>query len=394
MSLIDFFAPVDLQKLTPSSGFFTSQLGSHILIHSDMFPNHEEESFDLALFGVLDDRRAVGNQGCALAPDYIRERLYALHKGDYKIKMADLGNIKAGETVADTYAAVKTVVAELLKKNIVPIILGGGQDLTYPQYAAYEELEQRVDLVVIDSHFDLDDDIDEQLENTSHTFLSKILLHQPNYLFNYSNVGYQTYYTSQDSLRVMEKLYFDAYRLGLFANGKIDQSEPVIRNADLLSFDVSAIRSSDALANANATPNGFYGEQACQICRYAGMSDKLSSIGFYEMNPAYDQNGQTATLLSQMIWYFIDGYYNRKKDFPLQPKTSYIIYRAALSENEHELVFVKSKKSDRWWMQVPYPNTKSANERFHMVPCRYEDYQMAVDGEMPDLWWRTYQKLV
>jgi formiminoglutamase len=28
------------------------------------------------------------------------------------------------------------------------------------------------------------------------------------------------------------------------------------------------------------------------------------------------------------------------------------------------------------------------------VPCRYEDYTMAVNGEMPDLWWRTYQKLL
>jgi formiminoglutamase len=124
------------------------------------------------------------------------------------------------------------------------------------------------------------------------------------------------------------------------------------------------------------------------------MSDKLSSIGFYEFNPAYDKNGQTAMLLAQMIWYFIDGYYNRKKDFPLQPKSQYLIYRATLKDNSHELVFVKSKKSDRWWMQVPYPSGNSANERYHLVPCQYDDYQIAVSGEMPDLWWRTFQKLV
>ena len=45
-------------------------------------------------------------------------------------------------------------------------------------------------------------------------------------------------------------------------------------------------------------------------------------------------------------------------------------------------------------MQVPYPSGISKNERYHLVPCSYADYQAAVSGEMPDLWWRTYQKLV
>jgi hypothetical protein len=98
-------------------------------------------------------------------------------------------------------------------------------------------------------------------------------------------------------------------------------------------------------------------------------------------------------LIAQMIWYFVEGFYNRKADFPLNPKSQYLIYKTTLTHDEHELVFVKSKKSDRWWMQVPYPANGSLNERFHLVPCRYEDYQLATSGEMPDLWWRTYQKL-
>jgi len=98
-------------------------------------------------------------------------------------------------------------------------------------------------------------------------------------------------------------------------------------------------------------------------------------------------------LVSQMIWCFVDGYYNRKQDTPLYPKSSYIIYRTPLENEDHELVFVKSKKSDRWWIQVPYFGSKSVNERYYLVPCRYEDYQMAVEGDMPDVWWRTHQKL-
>ncbi len=393
MSLSDFFTPVDVEKIIPSKGYYTSQLGSKIKYFSADFPGMEEKT-DIAIIGVQEDRNAINNAGCALGPDYIREKLYRLHEGNYNTNIADLGNIRQGATVSDTFIALKTVTNELIKKNIIPVILGGGQDLTYAQYLAYETLEQRVDLVIVDSHFDMDDDDKdtEGLETTSASYLSKIFLHEPNYLFNFSNLGYQTYFASQESLRVMDKLYFDVNRLGVLS-GNIAVAEPVIRNAGMISFDIGAIRSADAMGNANAGPNGFYGEEACQVARYAGFNDKLSSIGFYEFNPAYDNNGQTAMLIAQMVWYFIDGVYNRKKDFPLNPKSQYMVYKTRLKHEEHELVFVKSKKSDRWWMQVPYPTGGSKNERFHLVPCLYDDYKTAVSGEMPDLWWRTYQKL-
>lgn len=393
MSLADFFSPIDFDKLSPSSGFYTSHLGAKIDCFTDRFPSLEPNAYDLALIGVLDDRGALNNQGCALGPDYVRGQLYTLSEGNFTTRIVDLGNIKAGKELSDTYIALKTVVAELVKLNIVPIILGGGQDLTYAQYMAYEGLEQKVDLLAVDSHFDLDESSENTIETNSHAYLQKILLHQPNYLFNFTNLGYQTYFVNQDSVKALDKLFFDAHRLGEFS-GNMQAAEPLIRNASMISFDISAIRSSDACANANASPNGFYGEEACQICRYAGMNDKLSSIGFYEFNPAFDQNGQTALLLAQMVWYFVDGFYQRKKDIPLQPKSQYLIYRTSLKEDGHELLFVKSKKTDRWWMQVAYPSTSSKNERYHLVPCSYDDYQLAVNGEMPNLWWRTQQKLV
>ncbi len=392
MSLVDFFSPIDVSKITPKGGYYSSQLGKKIKIYEESFPNLEDHDYNLAIVGVMEDRGAVNNQGCALAPDYVREKLYSLNEGSFKSKIVDLGNIKQGEKISDTYVALKMVIAELIKKDICPVIIGGSQDLTYAQYMAYEELEQKVDLVVIDSHFDLDESAEDTIVTNSISYLNKIFLHQPNYLFNFSNLGYQTYFVNQDSLRVMDKLFFDAQRLGEIS-GTVHIAEPVIRNADMISFDISSIRASDAVANGNAGPNGFYGEEACQMSRYAGFSDKLSSIGFYEMNPAYDQNGQTAMLLAQMVWCFIDGFYSRKKDLPLNPKSDYVIYKTSLTLDAHDVVFVKSKKTDRWWMQVPYPTMGSKNERYHMVPCLYQDYQLAVSGEMPDLWWRTYQKL-
>ncbi|MGK6352486.1 formimidoylglutamase [Parapedobacter sp. DT-150] len=392
MSLSVFFSAISPQDFTPPVGFYGSQLGATMRIHDSAFPDLEDDKPDLALFGVLDDRMAINNKGCAEAANTIRKQLYTLYQGEYQLRLADLGNIRAGETVADTYAAVKTVCGELMQSGIIPIIVGGGQDITYAQYLAYEKLEQKVEVAVVDARFDLDQDNTENAPLNSQSYLNHIVLHEPDYLFNLSNLAYQTYLVSKESIAMYDKLYFNAMRLGLLS-GKVDQVEPIIRAVDMMSFDTSAIRFSDAPGSAFATPNGLFGDEACQICRYAGMSDKLTSIGFYEYNPALDTREQTATLLAEMIWYFIDGFYSRKHDAPLIPKSAYITYRTTVHD-AYELIFVKSKKSDRWWMQVPYAGSKSANERYHLVPCRYEDYQTAVSGEMPDLWWKTHQKLV
>ncbi|WP_160067371.1 formimidoylglutamase [Sphingobacterium bovisgrunnientis] len=394
MSLADFFSPISLSDISLKDEYLNSQFGRVIQIYQDEFPNWEDEENrpNLAIIGVEEDRASINNKGTAKAPNAVRKHLYELYQGDYKTKIVDFGNIIAGNSINDTYAALKVVVEELVKKDIVPIIIGGGQDLTYAQYRGYQELEQRVEVAVIDAKFDLDQEHTEDMPLNSQTYLNHLILHQPDYLFNLNNVAYQTYLVSKESINMYDKLFFNAQRVGMIA-GKLDQAEPIIRAADMVSFDIGAIRASEAPGNANAVPNGLFGDEACQLARYAGMSDKCSSIGFYEFNPTFDPMEQTAMLVSQMIWCFVDGYYNRKNDAPLVPKSAYIIYRTPLENEEHELVFVKSKKSDRWWMQVPYFGTKSVNERFYLVPCRYEDYQLAVSGEMPDIWWKTHQKL-
>lgn len=392
MSLSDFFVPIKRGDFETETGFFNTQMGHVTDVHADSFPDLEDSPPHIAIFGVLDDRQAVGNAGAAAGPDIIRKHFYKLYHGDYRIKIADLGNILAGSTPRDTHVAVKTVSEELMKSGIIPVVLGGGQDITYAQYAAYEKMEQKVEVAIIDPTIDIDQENTETAPLNSKTFLNHIILHEPDFLFCLSNVAYQSYFAGAEAINMYDKLYFNTMRMGMIT-GKVDHAEPLIRSADLVSFDVGAIRAADAPGNANASPNGLYGDDACQLCRYAGISDKLTAIGFYEYNPSYDQRELTAQLVAQMVWCFVDGYYSRKNDAPPVPKSSYITYRTTLESDAYELVFMKSKKSDRWWMQVPYFGSTSVNERYYLVPCRYEDYQQAVAGEMPDLWWKTHQKL-
>jgi formiminoglutamase len=383
-----FFQPIALDllnALNAENNTFRTKIAIHT---TDNFP--DLSGADLAIMGVLDDRCAIENEGCATAPDYIRQQFYKLYCHSKKINIVDLGNINKGDSIADTHYAVTNVISQLLTHNIIPIILGGGQDITYANYSAYQKLEKTINIVTVDPSFDLGEF---QSLISSKTYLSKIILHQPNYLFNYSNIGYQTYFVDPYTLELMNKLFFDVYRLGMVKED-IRETEPIIRNADMLSIDMAVVKKSDAPGSAVNGPNGLSGEDICQICRYAGMSDKLTSFGIYELNPYFDRMNQTSALAAQMIWCFIDGYYQRKKDFPFADQNDYIKYRVSIKNVKDELVFYKSKKTDRWWMDIPFASDgKNKFERHHIVPCSYIDYQTACNEEMPDKWWQNFQKL-
>ena len=385
MDFSEYFEPININKGDLNFNYSNYQFINKIELYEDQ----NVSNFNIAIIGVGEERNS-NNSGCATAPNHVRKYLYRLAGFESSSKIIDFGNLKVGATIEDTYFALSSILEYLLKKDILPIIIGGSQDLTYANVLASKNLEQTVNLVSVDSKFGWGE-ADEEL--SSENFLTKILLQQPNYLFNYSNIGYQSYFTNKEHLELISKLYFDAYRLGQVQK-EIEEVEPIVRNADILSFDISAIRQSEAPANKNASPNGFYGEQACQITRYAGMSDKLTSIGFYEINPELDVNGQTAHSVAQMIWYFIDGYNHRKKDFPVGSRKTYLKYMVNMQDGENEVTFYKSDKSERWWMDVPYPShNKIKFERHVLVPCSYKDYKTACDNEVPNRWWQTFQKL-
>lgn len=380
-----------LQSTELSSKVFSDDcIGSKVVFWGKDTIDDSNLKNKLVLVGILEDRGNSNNRGSSEAPEKVRSYLYELKVGGYETEIVDLGNIQPGFEKQDSYFAVSQVIQYLLRKNATVITIGGSQDLTYPIYSAYEKLEQTVNLASIDPRFDvgeLDGDID------SSNFLGRIVAHQPNYLFNYSNLGYQSYFTDLKTIELMQKLYFDAYRLGELKDN-MEIAEPAVRNADIVSFDISAIRSADAIGHGQATPNGFNGEDACRISRYAGISDKLSVFGLFEVNPLWDNREQTVFLAAEMLWYFMNGFFNRINDYPIVDKSIYTRYSVPIKDDRYEIVFYKSNKSERWWMEVPYPSKPNSKyDRHYMVPCSYRDYQVACNDEIPDRWWQTYQKL-
>jgi len=378
-----YFSQVEIEK-----DYAEQQIGAVIQRYSfDSFPEIQEKGIALM---YVPEYRGANLKGRDQNDEKFRSFFYDLNLGlDWQMSLYDLGDILPGKDIADTYFAVSQVVAELVKKNVVPIIVGGSQDLTMALYRGYAQLEQMVNLCSVDYKLDLGNP-DTPLKADG--YLSHLLLERPCYLFNHANIGLQAPFASKHEMDLFEKLYFDTCRLGEF-NANFKKSEPHLRNSDILSIDMQSVRASEIRQPDYQYPNGFYADQICQISKYAGISDKLTCLGIFNYFPEATA-GSLSSLVAQVIWYFIDGVSQRKGDFPVGSKRDYMRFTVHLDDFKEVIIFYKSNKSERWWMEVPYPaQSGSKYERHHMVPCDHSDYELAMKNEMPDLWWKTFQKL-
>jgi len=379
-----YFSPINIGDNT----YEATQLGSKIIEVDGSTENLEKGSIG---FVFVDEYRNSEIESHSDNFSYILDKIYKLEGGNWQTNVYNLGKIMSGNNSSDTFLAVKEVVAELVKNDIIPIVIGGSQDLTLGMYQGYAKLEQTINLMTVDAEFDLGDP---EKDISDKGWLNKILMDKSSLLFNYTNLGYQSYYVKEEELGLFKTMFFDTHRLGEYYSNNT-MVEPLVRNSDILSFDLDAIRSSDYKGNSKDSPHGFYGEDACRIMRYAGVSDKLTSLGIFNFNSTDLFVKQDANLVAQMVWYFIEGVNHRNGDYPKCTKKKYTKYRVSIDDFKDEIIFYKSDKSARWWMEVPYPNSEKLKfQRHFMIPCTYEIYQDALKNEMPDLWWKTYQKLI
>jgi formiminoglutamase len=370
------------QAVSTELAYDAAQLGATIQVHLDSFPTLVGPG--CAIITVPEYRGVAQEQ--LMATDF-RTALYQLYpEGNWNKPIYDLGTIRPGATIEDTYFALSNVVSELVKNSIIPIVIGGSQDLTIALYRGYEKLEQLVNSCSIDRGIDVGT---AELPINPNNYLSHMLLQRPCYLFNHAVIGLQQPFAAAAEHELFEKLFFDICRLGEF-NQDFRVAEPHLRNADIISVDLQAVKATE-LGSLEGSPNGFTAAQLCQITKYAGIADKVTSIGFFS-DRALRPLG--AGLLAESIWYFLQGYFARVGDFPFGSKADYTKFTVFLNEVSRELIFYKSNKSARWWMEVPYPpQNDSRYERHHMIPCNKSDYDNAMNNELPDLWWKTYQKL-
>lgn len=375
LNIADFLSPISKPELSFDQGYKEGTIGHKIQVHDEEnFPDMDEA--DLVFIGCGEQRGNGHHLAYSAGPDAIRRQFYQLFFWHQDIRMADLGNLRKGAGLADTYAALRTVVNELISEKKTVIILGGSHDLTLAQYYAYEQNKSIIEVTNVDALIDLNLDSDFRCDN----FLMEMLTGEPNYVRHYNHIGFQSYFVHPRMLETMDKLRFDCFRVG-HVKENIDEMEPVIRNSQLFSFDISALAYAYAPANTTGSPNGFNGEESCVLMRYAGMSPNVNTIGIYGYDPDKDQHDLTAKQISQMLWYLLDGRSRGRKEAKIDERESFNEYHMAFAEVD--TTFIQSKKTGRWWMQLP-------DKRF--IACSYKDYLLASSNEIPERWLRAQER--
>lgn len=371
-----YFEPTHFIETREAGSYKPQQLGAHIQCATAQ--GFDWEDADIVLVGCRDWREAQTGAMQANGADAVREQFYAMYYWHNSVKIADAGNLRMGVTADDTRAALLTVLQEIHEAGKIALVIGGSHDLTMQQYETFRKAKQMVVACVADMLIDLD----ESEAMNAESFLMDMLTGTPNFITHYSHIAFQSYYAHPRMVETLDKLRFDFFRLGRVRE-HIEDMEPVLRTSNLFSFDMNVVRYSDAPANADGSPNGLSGEEACQLTRYAGMSEKLTSLGIYGYKNEHDTHNMSARLIAQMIWYFADGYLVRKTEANLAEREEFVVFNVAFTDNDTE--FLKSKRTNRWWMKLPDKT---------YVPCSYNDYVSASNDQIPERWLREQERLM
>jgi formiminoglutamase len=372
LPIIDFLEPVSLSEISNDAGYKEGQIGTLVKVYENEFPDLEDTHIVLVGCG---EQRGAALLHKSNAANVVRNEFYSLFHWQPDLKLADIGNVKTGKAITDTYAALKVVVHELMDMGKTVIIIGGSHDLSIAQYHAFADDSVQVNAVGVDAVIDINLDSPFRADN----FLMELLTAEPNFLQHYNHIGFQSYFVHPRMLETMDKLRFDCYRVGKVKE-HIEDMEPVIRNCHFLSFDISAFAHSFAPAN-HITPNGLSGEEACTLTQYAGMSNKMRSIGIYGYRPEKDVENMTAKQISHMLWYFMEGRSRGAREASIEEKGSFNEYHVKFADLE--TTFLQSKKTGRWWMQLP-------DKQF--IACSYKDYFLASNNEIPERWLRVQER--
>ncbi|MEE4115102.1 MAG: formimidoylglutamase [Marinilabiliaceae bacterium] len=382
INLTDYLDPVSIEKPLWSHIAEPSTLAHNLSISTASKPLNNISGFKLAIIGVPDDRRSP-NKGSSQGPDKIRESLYTLARLPGKNKIADLGNLKQGPRFEDSLAALYDVVNHLLKEECQVLILGGSSAVMSALDKVLSENLESYNWSNADSRIDF---VAEKDEPDSFNYLSEILYNSKSGLRRYTGIGYQTYINDQQAINRLRKLNHDLVRIGE-ARSEISETEPVFRDSELITFDISSVRQSDAPGTFAPSPNGFYTEEICLLARYAGLSDRLKIFGIFEVNPILDSRNQTSALAAQLLWFMLEGVVQRTPEAGLignDRNGRFVQYHVSIDDLEEELLFVKSTVTGRWWMEI-----KATKGKPWYLACSHKDYLKANEGEIPGRWLRA-----
>lgn len=276
--------------------------------------------------------------------DGIRRILYSFPNHFSSLQIADLGNLKSKDS-----EFVIPAIKEIIDSGVIPIILG-----------APAHLIQKVS---------------KRLTNDDST-----IFHLGNRLPEYQAddkyeiLGFQRHLCELDSIAQLEVVSTSSMSLAKMRAYPSIQ-EAVLRDANLAHFDGNVIKLGDNPASIESNTSGLTCAESCQVLKNLGGSHKLQLLNItnYEIIDERRQHASNTTM-SEMLWYFLEGYFQRSNDHPSTSKDSLQRFVINSLDTDAEIVFIKNEQSGRWWFE--------SNQKHYA--CSHEEYIEASRGDIPD----------
>lgn len=375
MEINHYFDPVNFEKFESKdpSGWKYS-LGSVIKKHTLKLREGKAKNVEVALIG-LPFESVEGACVTTGVSDEIREQVYALASlGRFTI--VDFGNLKEASSYKGAYLALRDIVDYLSELDIVSVVIGGSQDFSYGICQAFRN-NPFFSFCSIDAFLD----VKKVKESTNASnYLSRIFSQQS--VFQFSLLGYQSHYVANE-LFSKTKGINNHIRLGRLRQD-IAAADSVFRNSDFLSFDFSAIKFSETNSEKHI-PNGLYAEEACQLAKFAGRSNRLKCFGLFNVDSG-EASDLSTKLAAQLIWYFLEGIIQRDHKKP-ENGDGFSVNKVEIAELSSPLVFLKNEETLQWWIQIPL-----LNKKMMFFACSEKDYLDATNNEIPGFWLKCIQK--
>lgn len=265
---------------------------------------------DIVILGCPQDegvRRNNGRPGAEHAPSAIREQFYKLTPFNIKKKLFDLGDTKIGATLEETHDTHTSVVSQLLRDGKRVIVIGGGNDISYPDGVAMAEVFGRPNWIGInvDSHLDVRL-ADQRNSGTPYRQLLDEGHLTPDHFFE---VGYQTHFCSPVYYEYIRQLGVQRISLELLrsrSESDVELKELIkqkfIRHSSALNtffgFDLDVVRAADAPGTSAPSPLGLRAGEFIQLVKYAASLANTKMIEFTEVNPKFDVDNCTTRLVA------------------------------------------------------------------------------------------------
>ena len=332
--------------------FKDSQLFSEIFDDKHSIGYQVDQSPDSAV--SIGTKVALMGYNAEIA-DTIRRDLYKCSYNFKNLHLIDLGNIRK----KDKEFTIQ-ILDELREAGLNLIILGPEESLLDAQLTA---IKQTQNLAFIE-------------KSGLHLFNSarKELIFDNKHIQKVKMIGYQAHLLNRE---LLDKAKMNqSLSLGDIRNNMRD-AEPVLRDVATVNFMLESIRYSELPGIQGTSPSGFTSEEACQLVRYTGLNPMINQLALYGYDPKYDFHDQGLKMVSQLIWYYLEGLDQKKMDKP-EKKENMLEYVVELSEFNLSLSFWKSEYSGRWWVEIPIEENNN-----YLLPCSFMDYKIACNNEMP-----------